>query len=245
MVIAGVTHNAVRAIGRADMAGWLSPGEIAQYEHLGTSGANDWLAGRVAMKQACVDFSLDECVSPSTFVISHDLVGAPFVGVLEGVHCSIGHSGGWGIGAISSQPIGVDIERIGNRPSSLIHYISELDEIDLLAAGEKDSRVLVAKMWGVKESAIKAWSRGPSLHPKRVKLGPHDLADYGVTTTTPKGQVSLLKIFLYRKEDFLVTVAVGETAGIRPQIHWLDTPRTPTSAHDRLGGRGRHFRPGR
>lgn len=91
-----------------------------------------------------------------SFRVTYRPTGEPAVAGSE-CRASIAHTRGWGVGAVSSHPIGVDIERVRARAyaENLICYIAcpkEQERAGLV--GESRARA-IAMLWVVKESVRK------------------------------------------------------------------------------------------
>ena len=82
----------------------------------------------------------------------------------DDVHYNVSHSGIWAVAAFHTEPIGVDIERIGRADMQLAKSMFEASEYDALAVlpdCERDRSFFA--IWTGKESYIKAVGRGLSI----------------------------------------------------------------------------------
>jgi phosphopantetheinyl transferase len=221
MKIAGIVDSAVSAIRQRQVDRWLNPKESVRLRSLDASVTIDWLAGRVALKQAYLD---ERRSDPTSFVVSNSLSGVPYIGERSETFCSIGHRAGWGIGGVSDQPIGVDIEKIGTQPESLLPYICANEELAEMMFDGDSPDVLVTMVWTLKESAMKAWRTGLKLHPKLVGLSRQDANTFTIRSRHPSGHLPLLNAVVYTVNDFVISVAFEERVTGTPTIHWVDTP---------------------
>jgi len=91
-----------------------------------------------------------------SFRVAYRSTGEPAVAGSE-CRASIAHTRGWGVGAVSSHSIGVDIERVRARAyeKDLIRYITyPKEQTRAKLAGESRARA-IAILWVVKESVRK------------------------------------------------------------------------------------------
>jgi len=212
----------VEAIRRGQLDRWLSPVESSMYAKLAASVSNDWLAGRIALKQACVDESTGDRTNPVTLTVANGLSGVPYIDGMRGVFCSIGHSAGWGVAAVSGQQIGVDIERVKTRSRSLLRYITDDEELAGVDVDGEDRDILVARIWTIKESSTKAWMTGLNVHPKFVRISQIDTNRFTVRSTHPRMKLPSLRVAVYQSGDFVVALAYREASDDGPTIHWVD-----------------------
>jgi 4'-phosphopantetheinyl transferase len=101
-------------------------------------------------------------VESNKFNIKEDTYGKPYSDNIQNLYFNISHSQDWIVCAISSFPVGVDIEKI--RPINFID-ISKLyftsDEYKLIAAKKlKEQQDTFYRLWTLKESLIKANGKG-------------------------------------------------------------------------------------
>jgi len=137
-----------------------------------TNGAEtDFLAGRTALKSALNQYlSKNKIDSLEKVVIKNSQSGQPYIEGYETLHCSIGHSYGWGVGAVAPFRIGVDIEKIRPHQDSLTNYIAESDELTLVQNFFNDQTDKITLIWTIKESVMKALGVGFKISPKQVKI---------------------------------------------------------------------------
>lgn len=222
MKIAGVAESAVRAIRRNQMSRWLEGRESTAFDKLDQSVEMDWLAGRVALKQACLDTTAEEGVDPSDIAVDNKLSGVPYVDGMVRIHCSIGHRAGWAVAGVSDEPIGVDIERIGRRREHLLPYITTVNELADLMMIAEELDVLVTTIWTLKEAAMKAWQTGLTLHPKQVKVCWQDSSKFLVHSAHVRGCTSVLNGNVYMIGAFIIAAVSTESMREPPHVHWVD-----------------------
>ncbi|HVE13790.1 MAG TPA: 4'-phosphopantetheinyl transferase superfamily protein [Elusimicrobiota bacterium] len=147
-------------------AGLLSPDEaslLAGYTL--PKRRKDWLAGRMAAKQA-----VRACLKDAGWDLSDDRIevlkdesGAPLLRLPEGTPrpaISISHSraGGAAAADLSGRPVGIDLEAVAPRARSFVETVLHPDE----RADEPDARE-VTRLWTLKEAVAKLLGTGLSI----------------------------------------------------------------------------------
>ena len=131
----------------------------------------DRLAGRLALAGSVCQFS--GYISGPLIIphVQYRQGGQPYLPQYPSLHCSISHSYGRGLGAVSLGPIGVDIEKIRPHTPDLLDYISsriERNYIDKLPGAHYYN--MITAIWVIKEAVMKALGSGLSLSPRRVVI---------------------------------------------------------------------------
>jgi phosphopantetheinyl transferase (holo-ACP synthase) len=135
----------------------------------------DWLAGRLACKQALALWAKDELDLPlhlNKFSITNDSKGAPKVNLAFGndsPKISLAHKDGKGfaVAAGNCNVIGCDMEIIKYRPIDCIYYFSTKSEY-MLWENETLQNNVVSLLWTAKESVVKCLR--PLLYPNDLLL---------------------------------------------------------------------------
>ncbi len=88
--------------------------------------------------------------------------GKPAPDGFDGIHFNISHSGRWVVVALSSDRVGVDVERIRKVPDGVAHrFFSEAENAMLQnAASETQKADIFFTLWTLKESFLKAIGKG-------------------------------------------------------------------------------------
>jgi 4'-phosphopantetheinyl transferase len=90
--------------------------------------------------------------------------GKPFLVNGRSVCFNISHSGEWVVCALSSLPVGIDVEKMGPVDDALGERIFTHDEYRVLRAkSSSEQRSCFYKLWTLKESFIKAIGKGLSI----------------------------------------------------------------------------------
>ena len=90
--------------------------------------------------------------------------GKPFFEFIKDVHFNISHSGDWVVCGISRQPIGVDVEEIGEIPADVTGRYFTSEEVEQIPAGRgAESEKRFYQIWTLKESYIKMEGQGLSI----------------------------------------------------------------------------------
>ncbi|MEW6775120.1 MAG: SDR family NAD(P)-dependent oxidoreductase [Bdellovibrionota bacterium] len=160
----------------AGVLGILSPEERAEYQAFEYQKRKDeWLAGRLASRQALKAFGIDAPVH-----VTHDESGEPkFVGDLgERFGLTISHSHIWACAVVFERTgpigehrvLGLDVERIEQRPAAFLedHFTDE--ERRWVTSGGADAPFRATVLWSLKESALKALGTGLRLRPADVAV---------------------------------------------------------------------------
>lgn len=87
-----------------------------------------------------------------------------------GLYVSIAHSGTRAVAAVSSAPVGIDIEQNRPRHEDLYRFLLHPDEYPLLDALPYDRTEAIVLCWVLKEATLKALRTGLRLSPKRLRL---------------------------------------------------------------------------
>lgn len=88
--------------------------------------------------------------------------GKPYLADLPGVHFNVSHSGTYAVCAVSSAPVGCDIERIRPVPERVAERCfapGEIGALNALPEGEERTE-LFFRFWTLKESFLKCLGRG-------------------------------------------------------------------------------------
>ncbi|WP_218082749.1 4'-phosphopantetheinyl transferase family protein [Anthocerotibacter panamensis] len=137
--------------------------------------AREWLLGRVAAKEALMQwFQQEQGVSPTDFTLLPDAQGKPRLqGTLAPLpEVSISHSRGHILAAVAPTPLGVDLERLDVvRFDDWFHLAFGAEELALIPGRGP----LLVGGWCAKEAAAKAWGTGFQGNPK----------DWVITSFTP------------------------------------------------------------
>ncbi len=169
MTLAGIAREDVITIQRREARRWLHPTEAEQFAALSPAARTDWLAGRIALKHAC-QRHIGGGLKAHDLLVMNTLAGVPHVAQLPSLRCTLSHSEGWGVAAVDSWPIGIDLERVRPRSGSLWRYIADPQEV-VEALGWGPCRdAAVTRLWTIKESALKAWGVGLTVSPRAVRL---------------------------------------------------------------------------
>lgn len=99
------------------------------------------------------------------FDIIRNAYGKPYLKDYDDLHFNVSHSGDWIVGAIGNQPVGIDVEKIGNVNMEIAKRFFHSTEYNALMAcsGISDQLSLFYDLWTLKESYIKAVGKGLSL----------------------------------------------------------------------------------
>jgi phosphopantetheinyl transferase (holo-ACP synthase) len=193
--------GAIRAPLLADE--WFSPSEREQCSQLPVRRRSDWIASRIAVKLACRRAGVRG--APRCSQVAHDSAGRPLVATLRGRHCSLAHAAGAGLAAVSSRPVGVDLERVNRFDRQFTTRIACDEEIALLP--------VPAALWTIKEAALKASGHGLGIHPRRATLVRRDGGDWLVRVRHGKDPDSIWRASTLLCDGFCLAIARPLDAG--------------------------------
>ncbi|MGN6692901.1 MAG: 4'-phosphopantetheinyl transferase superfamily protein, partial [Aquihabitans sp.] len=164
------------------MRRFLGVGERSDYDARNPNVQRTWLLGRIAAKDAVRDLlwrtGTEGRIFPVEVQVANDADGAPLATAPDGsdVRVSIAHTLGLGVAiAAHGVPVGIDIERIEDRPDSFeLAALSkkerarfeELPDIDRQSVRD----VELTRWWAAKEAAAKAAGTGMQGRPKDWKV---------------------------------------------------------------------------
>lgn len=203
-MVCGVSGSRARAL---DPLSCLSATELDRFESLNARARVDFLAGRVALKEAlrrslgCTD------LDPLRICVENDESGRPTLIHHPHLHCSLAHSHGWGVGAVARRPLGVDVERIRPRSGSLLGHIADAAEIDLVAGGTARDPELLVTLWTLKEAVLKGIGTGLQVAPRDVRICAYDnrIFTLEVRSGNNHGRWSVQNMKI---EDMMISVAL-------------------------------------
>ncbi|WP_421121778.1 beta-ketoacyl synthase N-terminal-like domain-containing protein [Aquihabitans daechungensis] len=164
------------------MRRFLGIDERADYDTRNPNVQRTWLLGRIAAKDAVRDLlwrsGTEGRIFPVEVTVGNDPEGAPHVTAPDGsdVRVSIAHTAGLGVAiAAHGTAVGIDIERIEDRPDSFeLAALSkkerarfeELPDIDRQSTRDLE----LTRWWAAKEAAAKAAGTGMQGRPKDWKI---------------------------------------------------------------------------
>jgi phosphopantetheinyl transferase (holo-ACP synthase)/acyl carrier protein len=162
---------------------YLTEAERVVYDGLSPRRRRQWLAGRVAAKDAVLDWVRRErgvgAVFPQELRIENDDIGAPRIRanvtgtVPETLHLSISHKDALAAAIVGEQPVGIDIERIEAHEEGVLSLMFSEAERALLLTDE-DAAAGAARGWVAKEVAAKAAGTGLGGRPRDFVIDARD-----------------------------------------------------------------------
>ncbi len=126
-----------------------------------TERKRQWVMGRMAVKSLINELAHGGTKALDDIEVHVDELGKPFVS--GPFHVSISHKGDLAIGAVSSRPIGVDMETYRPVSMRMQKYYLATDEQVYFADKYGDRGAIIA--WTIKESYLKALGTGFILSP--------------------------------------------------------------------------------
>jgi phosphopantetheinyl transferase len=141
---------------KTDLHAILTHEENLEYQKMDPIPKKDFVAGRIALREALACFAKMKSKSFSLQVkISYRKSGKPFLVGAKNPEISISHSNGYGAALVSeSKYIAIDIEKIKARNINTIEYILSKEEQGLIKTKITDEILTV--FWTMKEAIMKA-----------------------------------------------------------------------------------------
>lgn len=144
-------------------------------------------------------------------IISRDLAyneyGKPYLSGVQGFHFNISHSETLAVCAVSDKPVGADVEIIRHFDDDLCNYVyheSEIGQVKSLCRNSSPD-VLFTTLWTIKESLMKYFGTGLSLHPKKIEI---DL-NGTITAKCERFDASDLFFTVSQHSGYVITVCSG------------------------------------
>ncbi|MDP9352674.1 MAG: 4'-phosphopantetheinyl transferase superfamily protein [Chloroflexota bacterium] len=237
MILYAVASAVAVDIAQRSVAGYLSQPELRRYNSLTESARLDFLSGRVALKAAVRHYCSLPIHELAQVAVENAPDGRPDVNQ-TGLYCSLAHSCGWGVGAASAQPIGVDIERVSPRSVELLRYIS--DEAEREAAGSDNGGYaeLIARIWTLKEAVLKGMGIGLTVAPRQLTVRKAQGGRFLVEVSKSVASEPLVwNAHSYAVDGFCISVATREEPHEQPHISWYHSPDVHTAVDALLSRR--------
>ena len=198
----------------------LNKNELHQYRQLSNHRKKDFLLGRVALKQALANYIAEDLDKAVT--IKNAGNGLPYIEGWDNLYCSLGHSYDRGIGVVAHHKVGVDIEKIRPHKKSLLDYITNQNEADLVQDFFGTQTDIISLVWVIKESVMKGVGVGFGIPPKQVEIIGK------VEDTTFKVKIHKFKspiwyVWPFKVKDFYISIAYEKNYRQKPNINWYNS----------------------
>ncbi|WP_162932351.1 beta-ketoacyl synthase N-terminal-like domain-containing protein [Solimonas sp. K1W22B-7] len=161
---------------------YLSASERAAYDTLSPRRRRQWLAGRVAAKDAVRAWLHRErgieAVWPQEFTVVNDEAGAPRLRpnvtstLPQGLQLSLAHKGNLAVAIVGEGPVGIDLERVEPREPGFLQMAFAPAELALLAGTDADAEY--TRGWVAKEVVAKAGGKGLQGRPRDYVIEARD-----------------------------------------------------------------------
>jgi phosphopantetheinyl transferase len=176
------------------MRRYLNAAERAAYERRNPRAQRAGLVARIALKDLLrhrywQGQTPAGPVFPAEITVSNDADGRPEVSgaPAHGVRVSLAHSGGVGVAwAAQGIDVGIDVEKVGERPPGFAEAILTEREQAMVARMTGSTEERLTTLWALKEAAAKAEGTGLAGRPRaweveqaddgRYRVGRHRLA---------------------------------------------------------------------
>lgn len=221
--VVGVNATTSRLVANHALTSVLDNDERSHYEALFPQERSDWLSGRIAVREAFARYARRHGL-PTAIRIAYRPTGQPYLPEAGGLHCSVSHSAGWGIAAVSAQPVGVDIERSRPHAASLLHYLIDPRERELLLQS-MDSAQALTSAWTIKEATAKLLGTGLRFHPRALRIEGRSATGFVVIPREPAPESGPLHVQSFSVDGFALAIATESLSPRRRRLGWYRPPR--------------------
>ena len=204
----------------------LSKKELGQYSQLSSLKKKDFLIGRIALKQALANYTSQDLDKKVT--IKNSDTGLPYIEGRDNLHCSLSHSYDRGIGIVAPYKVGVDIEKIRPHKKSLLNYIADKEEIDLVKDFFGIQTDVITLIWIIKESVMKGIGTGFSISPKQVKII-RKISDTTLEVRIHEYKSKPWYVWPSKAGSFYIGIAYDKNYEQKPNINWYTGASLSTS----------------
>jgi|SRR3990172_3866378 len=189
------------------LGGGLKGRELAQLGQLADPAKNDFLLGRAALQLAGRKYLQKGNVpEPGELIVRKLQDGRPCLESHDQLFCSIAHSRGWAIGAISARRIGVDVERVRPHQRSLLGYIADPEEVDHIRDYFDHGTDEITIIWTIKESVMKGLGLGLQMNPRQFRITDKNNGD-GVEVKVPGSGIPVWQVKPFRLGGYYFSIA--------------------------------------
>ena len=190
----------------------FSEREYAEYAALPRRRQPEWLASRLALELAYHRL-IGSCCRHTE--VGHDAAGQPRIVGDERIHCSLAHSDGWGLGAVSTGPVGADLEPLGRYNEAFAARVADPAEIAAVRRAGLPAHEAPTVLWTLKEAALKATRQGLRIHPRHAVIVSRVAHAWLVGIRHPGGGTSHWRVRAFRGGGLVVSVAVPAASQVR------------------------------
>ncbi|PIS04765.1 MAG: hypothetical protein COT81_04745 [Candidatus Buchananbacteria bacterium CG10_big_fil_rev_8_21_14_0_10_42_9] len=179
----------------------------------------DWLAGRIALKQAVLRHV--DAKNLNQLVIRNYASGQPYLEGYEYLNCSLSHSFGWAIASAGKQIVGVDIEKIRPHADDLVYAIAGNAEVRLMNNVNKNLNVKLTYIWTIKESVMKGLGIGFGISPKNLYIKKINIKKNNFQSLIFNSQSKdYWTVFSTAMDEFIMSLAQKGTSHVKAKINW-------------------------
>jgi 3-oxoacyl-(acyl-carrier-protein) synthase/phosphopantetheinyl transferase len=154
---------------------YLNYADKQEYEAIGNRNRkNSYLFSRIALKDAVRSYlgrGDDEMAYPVEVFCTHDENGKPLVHAqgrfedrMKGLHVSLSHKDSDAVAIVSERPVGIDLEKIEEKPDSFLDAAFTKEERDLLQSLKQPEWAI--RFWVAKEACAKKRGTGLRGNPR-------------------------------------------------------------------------------
>jgi phosphopantetheinyl transferase len=218
---------------------------VERMKHRSLNGrrADEWLAGRIALKLAYAR-QLSVAVPLSSVHTWADRFDRPWVARnRDRRHCSLSHGGEVAAAVVATDRVGVDVERSRVLSESLLEYVASPQDIAYLRRATPP-HVAGIRLWTIKEAVLKALGEGFRLPAKSAEVEWANGHSARVVTSDREGKRATWAVGTHFVAGAVLSIAhVDGTSACAVELHWITRDdvqaacRVPRSAAAAGGGR--------
>lgn len=130
------------------------------------------IAGRLAVRKALAVFNPPICNDHRSkpVEILNNIHGMPFLTQHKNLHVSISHAGSLAVALVSTRKIGVDLEKIENRPKSFTQCFFKHSEQEWINKTKSNQHIRSSILWTRKEAVSKLLGVGGTISFKQIPV---------------------------------------------------------------------------
>ncbi|RJR48892.1 MAG: 4'-phosphopantetheinyl transferase superfamily protein, partial [Desulfobacteraceae bacterium] len=152
----------------------LSDREKERFRRLGDPRKRSYLAARLACKRAFRSLRKNDLTTPAsditTVCADPTRPCCPVEKDHSPVFCSVSHDDRFAIAVIGEDRVGVDVEKVSERPLKSLHIYMEKSELLLTRQSDLGEKRAALRVWTLKEAAAKAFDMNLAESWKRIRV---------------------------------------------------------------------------
>lgn len=185
---------------------YFAESELAEYSKLSLIKRGDWVSSRLALKQSYREYSNNYSLEFPDIILAKSTTGVPCILGNVTLYCSLSHSYQHGVGIVSRQKVGIDIEKLREHNKTLLEYIASEKEIELFSPSSSTSQVITI-IWTIKESVLKTEGCGLAIPMKNIIIVKKNGSVFLVSSDHQVFSALRWVVQVFMKGEFVVSLA--------------------------------------